>query len=463
MTRDKTTVDTTGSTTGNTARNLTAFLRGLRKMGLRIGSDEEQVVLQVIDQVGWDSESVCKDAVAAAVVKNPAEYPLFIMAWQQFWLLLRRRGDSWVARQTLMSSVLAQKSHRHRHPDVIWMGRRAQQSEQGEPDAPDTFSVIVKGSESREETLRQKDFADLTETEMEQVLRFLRHVRPIIRRSRKSLVSPLGRELDLSATLRRAGGTGEPIQLVYRKRQQSPRPVVIICDVSGSMDPYSRVMLRFAHALSMQDWDIEVFVFSTRLTRVTRWLTIADANDALKALTDHVLHLSGGTRLAETLEVFYSEYARTVLFKGAVTLLVTDGFDTGSAEQLRAQLARLRRMSYQLIWLNPLAGHEDYTPTAGGAKVLTEFADIALPAHNFDALEQAWTTVAKLRHRGLRDVYHTGAENTRDAHSQVAHEHATQTDTAQTRDKYAHGADTHDADTHDADAHDVKQQLQRES
>ncbi|QSO46485.1 VWA domain-containing protein [Alicyclobacillus mengziensis] len=383
--------------TSRTMANLLAFLRGLRSMGFGVGSDDEQVVLQVIGQVGFSSEAVCREAVAAAIVKNPVEYPLFMMAWQQFWLLLRRGGDSWVRRQTLMSSVLKQKSDRHRHPEVIWMGHQAQSLRKDEADAPDSFSVVMKGSESHEEALRQKDFADLTEMELQELLRFERQIRPVTHLSRKRIARPHGRELDLSATLRRAAGSGEPFQLVYGRRKRIPRPVVIICDVSGSMDPYSRVMLRFAHALCIQDWDIEVFVFSTRLTRVTRWLTIRDANDALKALTDNVLHLSGGTRLAETLAVFHREYARTVLFRGAVTLLVTDGFDTGSPEQLAAELSRLSRMSQRLIWLNPLAGHAGYTPTALGAKVLHNYADRMLPAHNFEALENAWSEVAALR------------------------------------------------------------------
>ena len=380
-----------------TVSHLLAFLRGLRAMGLRIGSDEEQLALTAISEVGWESESVCREAVAAVVVKNPVEYPLFVMAWQQFWLLLRRPGDSWVARQTLMSSVMRQKSERHKRPDVIWMGQNQAGRPASEEEAPDNFSVFLKGAQTPDEVLRYKDFSKLTEAEVQELLSFGLHLEPVKQRSLRRTASRQGKTLDLSATLRKNASSKEVLQLVYQKRRTKPRPLVMICDVSGSMDPYSRVMLRFAHALCVNDWDIEVFVFSTRLTRVTRWLEIADGNDALSAVTSNVQHLSGGTRLAQTLRDFHDDYARTVLHTGTIVLLATDGLDTGSTDELETQLGWLCRLSQQLIWLNPLAGHPGYTPTARGAKLLQAYSDHAFPAHNFNALDAAWQRIRGLR------------------------------------------------------------------
>lgn len=367
-------------------------------MGLQVNSHQEQMALAALNLVGWNEETVAREAVRAVVVKSPVDAPLFEAAWQQFWLLLRRPGSSFVAGLTLMSSVMKMKSDRHRHPDVLWMGQQ-----QSKPQAPekiqqdDPFSVFLKGASTSDEVLRYKEFSTLTEAELDELLRFVRVVEPVRKRSVRRKAVLHGRTLDLARTLRRNAGSPEIIALTYQTRRTEPRPVVLLCDVSGSMDPYSRVLLRFAHALCLHDWNMEVFVFSTRLTRVTKWLEIRDSNDALSALTSHVPHLSGGTRLSDALSSFHYDYAQTVLRPGSIVLLATDGMDTGEQKVLERGLARLARRSGQLIWLNPLCAHPGYTPTARGAQVLNSYADLILPAHNFAALEEAWRKIGQSR------------------------------------------------------------------
>jgi uncharacterized protein len=379
-----------------TTQNLLAFLRGLRAMGITIGSAEEQMVLAALAQVGWSDEAICTEAIASVVVNNPAEYPLFKAAWQQFMLLLRRHGGSFLAEQTLMSAIMRQKANKHRHPQVVWMGEQSGRSNE-ETEQKDPFSVFLKGASTREEVLKQKEFSTLTEQELQELLQLQLVMKPVQYPSHRLAPSGHGNQLDLSRTLRGSAGSPEVLKLIYQKRRAKPRPVVLICDVSGSMDPYSRVLLRFAHTLCRNNWDMQVFVCSTRLSRVTHWLEIADGNGALAALTENTPHLSGGTRLADTLEEFHYQYARTVLHTQSILLLATDGLDTGQPDALATQLGRLCRRASQLIWLNPLAAHPGYQPTARGTEILASFAHHMFPAHNFSALEQAWHSVRQLR------------------------------------------------------------------
>lgn len=382
--------------TDRTMSNMLAFLRGLRRLGLQITSDDERVVLEAIGAVGWESEQECRNAVAAVVVRDPSEYALFSAAWHQFWLWLRSPKDSWLAHQTLMGNVMRQKSPRHRSPQVIWMGTNYTASNAKTGKESDPFTVRLKAGLSREEVLRQKDFAQLTDMELEELMRSVPYLKPIAQKSRRTKQSSKGKRLCFHGTMRKSTAVGEILHLTRQRPVVKPRPVVLLCDISGSMDQYSRVLLRFAHALTVRQKDFEVFVFSTRLTRITRWLQLHDANDAFHAVSSQVDDWSGGTRLAENLNRFYNNYANTVLHHRAVMLLATDGFDSDNPEMLERQMSRLSRRSQHVVWLNPIAGDPAYTPTATGAKILDHCADYVFPAHNFNALTRAWNAVRRL-------------------------------------------------------------------
>ncbi|QQE76858.1 VWA domain-containing protein [Alicyclobacillus sp. SO9] len=383
--------------TTNTVHNVLSLVRGLRRLGLRITSADEQLIFQAIQAVGWNYEATCKDAVASVVIKDPWQYPLFAAAWHQFWLWLRSPNDSWLAQQTLMSSVMRQKSALHRSPQVIWMGRDTSGSDKNaDADASDQFTVQLKAGSSRDEVLKEKDFAQLTDMELEELMKFIPAVRPAMRKTRRMKQGKKGKRLSLQGTMQKNRSTGEVMRLVRRRPVLKPRPVVLLCDVSGSMDQYSRVLLRFAHALTAKQRNFEVFVFSTRLTHVTRWLQLHDVNDAFYAVTSQVHHWSGGTRLAENLATFYHHYANTFLRRRAVLVIATDGFDSDNPAALERQLIRLSRRCQHLVWLNPALGDAEYTPTAKGAAVLDRYSDYAFAAHNFNSLTRAWNKIRRL-------------------------------------------------------------------
>jgi uncharacterized protein with von Willebrand factor type A (vWA) domain len=181
---------------------------------------------------------------------------------------------------------------------------------------------------------------------------------------------------------------GEPIELTWRAQRTHQRPLVVLCDISGSMDRYSRILLQFVHTISNGLRDVEAFVFGTRLTRVTRLLRERDIDDAISAVSKHVNDWSGGTRIGETLKDFNFFWGRRVLGRGAVVLLISDGWDRGDAKLLGNEISRLQRSCHRLIWLNPLLGSRDYQPLTQGMQAALPYVDDFLPVHNLASLEQ---------------------------------------------------------------------------
>ncbi len=178
----------------------------------------------------------------------------------------------------------------------------------------------------------------------------------------------------------------EMIELTWREIKRKPRPLVIICDISGSMSLYSRLLLHFIHTISNGLMNVEAFVFGTRLTRITRQLTKRDVDDAVRDVSKTVQDWSGGTRIGDALHQFNQKWARRVLGRGAIVLIISDGWDRGEAGVLQVEMDRLQHSCHRLIWLNPLLGSPDYRPLTIGMKTALPYIDNFLPAHNLDSL-----------------------------------------------------------------------------
>ena len=255
-------------------------------------------------------------------------------------------------------------------------------------------------SYSQEEVLREKNFGDFTEAELAQARRLMERMRwQMARRlTRREVAARRGAALDLRRTVRRAFTTGgETLSFARRERKIKPRPLVLVCDVSGSMERYTRLLLQFLHTVSHGTGaPVETFVFATRLTRVTPSLKRRRVEDALQRVAKDVADWSGGTRTGEALAVFNRTWARRVLGRGAVALIISDGWDRGDAAQLGREMARLRRTSYRLIWLNPLLGSPGYRPLTRGMQAALPHLDDFLPAHNLNSLEALVTKLAAL-------------------------------------------------------------------
>jgi hypothetical protein len=244
-------------------------------------------------------------------------------------------------------------------------------------------------SYSRVELLRQKDFDSLNEAEMAEVRRLVRLMRLPAGMTRSRRMRPGGRDrLDMRRLLRRSMRFGgELLIFSWKSRSLRPRPLVLLCDISGSMERYTRLLLNFAYALKTASTRVEAFVFATRLTRITGLLRHHDVDTALNRVTASVEDWSGGTRIGEAIETFNRRYARRVLGHGATVAIISDGWDRGDIEQMRRAIAHLQRSCHRLIWMNPLMGAPGYEPLTLGLQAALPFVDDFLPAHNLANLE----------------------------------------------------------------------------
>ena len=264
----------------------------------------------------------------------------------------------------------------------------------GEPDSGPTLRVRYSDTE----TLRHKDFADCSDAELSELHSLMSELRfhAVTRRSRRAVrAKRFTRRPDLRRTIRRALRTGgEPIQREFLTGDRKPRRVVLLLDVSGSMEPYARALVRFAHAAVVGRTRVEAFTIGTRLTRVTRELSSRDPDAGLRDAAESVQDWSGGTRLGATLHEFNDKWGVRGHARGAIVVVVSDGWDRGTPDELEEQMARLHRVTHRLVWVNPLKHTPGYAPLARGMAAALPHVDDFIEGHSFDSLEQLAATIA---------------------------------------------------------------------
>ncbi len=239
------------------------------------------------------------------------------------------------------------------------------------------------------EMLRKKDFESFTWDEVQEAKKLMADMRWNLgmRPTHRKRPARHGSYPDMRRIVRRNLKYGaELIELTWRETKRKPRPLVIICDISGSMSLYSRLLLHFIHTISNGLMNVETFVFGTRLTRITRQLKKRDVDDAVRDVSKSVQDWSGGTRIGDAIHFFNHKWARRVLGRGAVVLVISDGWDRGDAGVLQVEMDRLQHSCHRLIWLNPLLGSPDYRPLTIGMKTALPYIDNFLPVHNLDSL-----------------------------------------------------------------------------
>ncbi|MGE5273200.1 MAG: vWA domain-containing protein [Verrucomicrobiota bacterium] len=255
---------------------------------------------------------------------------------------------------------------------------------------------------SAQELLRQKDFSELAPEELARIrsmIAELAQARPQ-RRSRRLRRHPQGSTLDLRRLVRASLATGgDPVDRAFRRRVETNRKLIVLCDVSGSMEPYSRAILLFVHALLESGRGVEAFAFGTRLTRLTEELAGVDPERALDEASKRVVDWSGGTRIGASLKAFNDRWGRRALSRGAVVVIVSDGWEREDTHTVAREMARLARSAYSVVWVNPLKGHPDYEPLAGGMRAALPYVDRFLPGHNLESLEDLAGVLAGIERR----------------------------------------------------------------
>jgi uncharacterized protein with von Willebrand factor type A (vWA) domain len=373
---------------------LGAFARLLHDAGLEAGPRRLTDATRALVFIDLKLQDDFRNALRSVFVGRKEDIPTFEVAFDIFWAPPDAPDNAGVPGARGRTLPLS--------PDRAKAWADALRTNRLEPDRQQESKEFPAGSSgySAEELLRQKDFDEMTWPEMEQVRRLLEQSpwRLTERRTRRLRPAHSGR-IDLRRSARHAiRSNGEIITLFHRRPRVRRRPLVLICDVSGSMERYSRLLMIFAHAIARRE-DLEAFVFSTRLTRITRLLRHRDLDHTLESVSKVVHDFSGGTRIGNAIGEFNRRWARRVLGHGAVVIIVSDGWDRGDPEQLSGELRRLRRSAHRLIWLNPLLGSAGYQPLTRGMAAALPHADDFLAAHNVQALDELGRLLSSLDSR----------------------------------------------------------------
>jgi uncharacterized protein with von Willebrand factor type A (vWA) domain len=370
------------------AANVLLFGRLLRRAGVDVHHSRVLEAMRALADLGLRRRADVHATLRALLVHRHEDLARFDAAFALFFRP-HRSGEG----SPLALFALGERARVVVRPDP---GTRLQ-VEFDDLEARDTADATrAVGAYSTTAVSRTKDFADFTPQELQQAGRVLAALPWRLGRRRTRRWERRGSHaLDLRPLLRRSVTRGELTALSYRRRRTAPRPIVVLGDVSGSMERYSRLLLHFAWGLARQARHVEAFVFSTTLTRITRRTASGgDGRAAARAIRD-VADWGGGTRIGEALRLFNTRWARRVMRHGPVVILVSDGWDRGDPAQLARELARVRRSCRRLVWLNPLLGRAGYQPLTRGMQAALPFVTDFLPAHNLASLEQLAALLAE--------------------------------------------------------------------
>jgi uncharacterized protein with von Willebrand factor type A (vWA) domain len=366
-------------------RDLLLLPRLFRRAGGDVNSERSRLYLRALAEVDLTRVDDVRAASRSALVSRHSDIGSFESAFDLFWSLLRGGSLPAGTHTGMVSGGPAD-------------GIAAAQSPLPRAMAP-SVQRAVRVAASPVELLRGTDFSAMSADERAAAARFLERLRwsPGERPSRRFQSARGGSRLDARATLRRTMSTfGEPAILMRRAPRTKRRPLVILCDVSGSMEAYTRLLLHMSHALAREWGRVETFTFGTRLTRITRQLRERRPDAALARVSRAVADWSGGTRIGDTLHEFNLRWSRRVLGRGAIVLLVTDGWERGDPSRLDDEAARLQRSAYRLVWLDPLSGTRDYSPDSRGARALIAHVDDHLAANTLDGLVRVAALLGKV-------------------------------------------------------------------
>jgi uncharacterized protein len=364
-------------------RQLVTFGRCLREAGLEVGPGRLADALTGLSHVDVTRPEDVYWTLRATLVTRAEEVEAFDRAFRAWFLRHPSRADGREALPPPVRRLLEQ----HTRADG------GSKEEEGDP------SEI---GWSAHEVLRQKDFAAMTPEELARLRVLLDDVaaRRPLRRSRRLRPHHRGRVLDLRRVARLSLATGgDPLERAFRRRSETPRKLVVLCDISGSMEKYSRALLLFLHAAVGSGRRVEVFAFGTRLTHLTADLATRDPEKALAAASDRVVDWAAGTRIGDALKTYNDVWGRRALTRGAVVVVVSDGWDRGDPALVGSEMRRLSRAAYAVVWVNPLKGHPSYQPLAGGMQAALPYVDRFVPGHNLASLEELADVLAGIERR----------------------------------------------------------------
>ena len=369
---------------GHILPNLLRFAEVLRRLGLDAGPASVLDMVRATEHVHIGRRGEFYQAARSIFVHRRQDLPVFDEAFNVFWrkpntarsgMDLRSMGEQRRFRKPQVSA-----GHDEPVDDALAL--------EGDPDDDSVSQVNLTRTYSAREVLRQKDFAQFSGQEIGEARRMMASLRWDLGQRRTRRMAPGdGASLDVRRTLRRSlQYGGELFDLAERGPKSRPRSLALICDVSGSMERYTRMLLHFIHTIAVGQ-SIEAFLFATRLTRITRQLRYRSIDQAIAEVSRAVPDWAGGTRIGEAVKTFNYQWLRRTLRGQAIVMIISDGWDRGDPELLARETSRLQLSCHRLMWLNPLLGSPDYQPLTQGMQAALPYVDDFLPVHNMNSLQ----------------------------------------------------------------------------
>jgi len=389
---------------GQLLANLMYFARALRAAGLPVGPGQVLNAVEAVRQVGIENRADFYWALHAVFVNRRDQHDIFDQAFHIFW-----RNPKLL--EKMMGLLLPSLSVAD--PEAQEMNRRlAEALAEGQPgktrEAEQEQEFDAAMSFSEREVLRRMDFEQMSNAEMARAREAVRRLALVLAESptRRFAVNPRGARIDMRATLRAQLRSGGIIALKRKNRVSRPPPLVVLCDISGSMSRYTRLFLHFIHAVARDRGRVHAFLFGTRLTNITRHLHTRDVDEALDRVAASVEDWSGGTRIGKSLAAFNRRWSRRVLGQGAVVLFISDGLDRDGGEGLAREMERLHKSCRRLIWLNPLLRYAGFAPKSLGMRAILPHVDEFRPVHNLESLEALAEALKRAGPRRLDAAQH---------------------------------------------------------
>lgn len=367
-------------------QQITDFCALLRQMGVNVTTTNQLSWCQSVELIDIGDRDAFYHTARTNLISQDTDRETFDLAFNLFWRYPRTEFEAVDAEsETSEPSSLQDLSDISDEQDILeqWLDSETEDDAEGEEDDSTAYSV--------EEVLSRKDFSEFTTEDMEKAREIVAKLAAILatRLSRRKVVGKKGKIIDFRRSWRKSlAHGGEPLELIRKQRKIKKTKILLLCDVSGSMDCYAKFLIQFIYGMQKELKEVEVAVFSTHLTDITGLLRRKGLAEGLNEVADVVPDWSGGTKIGESLLEFYRQFAPSFSAYRTVVILISDGWDRGDVEVLRYSMEMLHRHAYRLIWLNPLLGSDGYQPICRGIRTALPYVDYFLPAHNLESLAE---------------------------------------------------------------------------
>jgi uncharacterized protein len=398
------TPETVASAVGNfssvrgqgTLPNLLAFGRALKQLGVKVSLSQVMDVSRAVEFVDLADKGDFRALLRSNLISQKEDFPVFDMLFDCFW---REQSYERVPMETLEIQGTPTESGAQEGGDEEGLEEALAESVATENVPLEDLDEFSIPTYSPQELLNRKDFSEMGVEESRAIARAILLIATKIATqiSRRKKLGRKGNVVDPRWTMRRnMKYGGEIIDLVNRKRRIKKTRVVLLCDVSGSMDCYSRFLIQFMYGLQNELWGVETFVFSTSLSRITHLIRTKDIANALEKISGSILGWSGGTNIGRSLHTFNRNFAPSMVTHRTVVVIISDGWDRGDVSLLEREMQDLKRRCKKIIWLNPLLASDNYEPLCKGMQAALPYLDLFLSVHNVNSLIALGRTLQKM-------------------------------------------------------------------